>query len=294
MAKFDLLTTLSLETAGFTNGIKQVQATMGSFTSTVNMVGGAIGVAFGVKAIVGFGIECIKLAGEAEGIQNAFKAMGGNTTKVLESLRESTRGTISDMGLEQIANKAASYNVPMQQLTLYLKYATEWAMKTGQSVDEMGQKMAIALGRNMVRSYVALGISANECKKELAEFGNIDGLIQRKLSEMGDVVDTARIKIEKMKANVTNLKVAWGEFLVNSGAVQGALEGTALTLKRLADPNLDFAQKWLWSGEQYLKFLKGFKEELNTFGLNTKLENMQGGLPSVEKQNLSKISSPNL
>jgi hypothetical protein len=280
MAKYDLLTTMSLEIAGFTGNLKKVQATVTDFTSTLNMVGGAMGIAFGVKAIVDFGTECMKLAGAAEGVRNAFMKIG-DAQKVLENLKTATRDTISNMGLETLANKATQFNIPMKDLAVYLQFATARALETGESVDELSEKIINGVGRNSPRSFVALGISIKESKEWLQSHATMIGLVTEKLKEMGDAVNTAGVKLQQMNANVANLKVAWGEYLVNSKVAQDMLTGTALTLKRLADPDLNFWEKLMWSGKQYLEWQKGNKLEKSAFGFGTNLSDMNGKLPSV-------------
>ena len=67
-------------------------------------VGAAIGIAFGVDQLVSFGKEAVKLASQMEGVERAFKRVGGaNSANLLEGLRKATRGTVSDLQLMQKA-----------------------------------------------------------------------------------------------------------------------------------------------------------------------------------------------
>lgn len=291
MAKFDLLTTLSLQPTSFTDGINRAKASVQEFTGVINAVAGVMAVAFSVKQIISFGTECIELAANAEGVRNAFMKIG-DSTKVLNDLKTATRGALSETTVMTLAEKAQSFNIPMKDLAVYLDFATKKAIQTGQSIDELTEKIVQGVGRNTPRSFAALGISMAESKKAIAEHGNILDLVIKKLKEMGDVGDTTAIKIAKMQANVNNLKVAWGNYLNQSTAVQGALEGTALTLKRLADPNLDFWQKWMWSGKQYQKWFEEKGQYLTPDGKGGTVNTQMSGGRTPEQFNQMVNTAP--
>lgn len=209
---------LGLKSDEFSKGIKQSEGQLSSFKGAVGKIGGAIAGAFTVDKIVQFTKEAYKLAGQAQGVYNAFSRL--NRPGLLNDLKEATRGTTDELKLMQTAVQANNFKIPLDQLATYLKFATNRAIETGESVDYLVQSIILGIGRKSPLILDNLGISASELREELAKTGDmgkaVGNIINKSMSEAGDAIETSAVKTQKLGA-------AWKDFMVavgNSGAVK--------------------------------------------------------------------------
>lgn len=209
---------LGLKSDEFSKGIKQSEGQLSSFKGAVGKIGGAIAGAFTVDKIVQFTKEAYKLAGQAQGVYNAFSRL--NRPGLLNDLKEATRGTTDELKLMQTAVQANNFKIPLDQLATYLKFATNRAIETGESVDYLVQSIILGIGRKSPLILDNLGISASELREELAKTGDmgkaVGNIINKSMSEAGDAIETSAVKTQKLGA-------AWKDFMVavgDSGAVK--------------------------------------------------------------------------
>lgn len=209
---------LGLKSDEFSKGIKQSEGQLSSFKGVVGKIGGAIAGAFTVDKIVQFTKEAYKLAGQAQGVYNAFSRL--NRPGLLNDLKEATRGTTDELKLMQTAVQANNFKIPLDQLATYLKFATNRAIETGESVDYLVQSIILGIGRKSPLILDNLGISASELREELAKTGDmgkaVGNIINKSMSEAGDAIETSAVKAQKLGA-------AWKDFMVavgDSGAVK--------------------------------------------------------------------------
>lgn len=209
---------LGLKSDEFSKGIKQSEGQLSSFKGVVGKIGGAIAGAFTVDKIVQFTKEAYKLAGQAQGVYNAFSRL--NRPGLLNDLKEATRGTTDELKLMQTAVQANNFKIPLDQLATYLKFATNRAIETGESVDYLVQSIILGIGRKSPLILDNLGISASELREELAKTGDmgkaVGNIINKSMSEAGDAIETSAVKTQKLGA-------AWKDFMVavgDSGAVK--------------------------------------------------------------------------
>ena len=209
---------LGLKSDEFSKGIKQSEGQLSSFKGVVGKIGGAIAGAFTVDKIVQFTKEAYKLAGQAQGVYNAFSRL--NRPGLLNDLKEATRGTRDELKLMQTAVQANNFKIPLDQLATYLKFATNRAIETGESVDYLVQSIILGIGRKSPLILDNLGISASELREELAKTGDmgkaVGNIINKSMSEAGDAIETSAVKTQKLGA-------AWKDFMVavgDSGAVK--------------------------------------------------------------------------
>src|ERR1035437_1448432 len=267
---------------------KAVQNMGDKVTNVFKNIASGMAAAFAFQKIVSFSEECIKLAANMEGIQTAFQKIAGATPAYMDKITKATRGAVSQFDLMKITVKAANFNVPLEKMPMLLQYATQYAMKTNQSITDLVENIVQGFGRKTPRSFITLGISMAEAKKSIKETGDMTAIIKEKLAAMGDVVDTNQIKIARMEANVMNVKIAWGEFLVNSDLVQTSLKGLTLTLEKLGNPNLDYWQKAMMSGKEYERWMKDHGQYLVVFQDPENIHNN-----SVDKGKSSKDNTTN-
>lgn len=224
---------LGLKSDEFSKGIKQSEGQLSSFKGVVGKIGGAIAGAFTVDKIVQFTKEAYKLAGQAQGVYNAFSRL--NRPGLLNDLKEATRGTTDELQLMQTAVRASNFKIPLDQLATYLKFATNRAIETGESVDYLVQSIILGIGRKSPLILDNLGISASELREELAKTGDmgkaVGNIINKSMSEAGDAIETSAVKTQKLGA-------AWKNFMTSVGdtsIIKSTGDAIVSTLTYIAD-----------------------------------------------------------
>lgn len=236
---------LGLKSDEFSKGIKQSEGQLSSFKGVVGKIGGAIAGAFAVNKIVQFTKEAYKLAGQAQGVYNAFSRL--NRPGLLNDLKEATRGTTDELKLMQTAVQANNFKIPLDQLATYLKFATNRAIETGESVDYLVQSIILGIGRKSPLILDNLGISASELREELAKTGDmgkaVGNIINKSMSEAGDAIETSAVKAQKLGA-------AWKDFMVavgDSGAVKSTgniITDTLTSITRAMSDLIKSGKSW--------------------------------------------------
>ena len=224
---------LGLKSDEFSKGIKQSEGQLSSFKGAVGKIGGAIAGAFTVDKIVQFTKEAYKLAGQAQGVYNAFSRL--NRPGLLNDLKEATQGTTDELKLMQTAVQANNFKIPLDQLATYLKFATNRAIETGESVDYLVQSIILGIGRKSPLILDNLGISASELREELAKTGDmgkaVGNIINKSMSEAGDAIETSAVKTQKLGA-------AWKNFMTSVGdtsVIKSTGDAIVSTLTYIAD-----------------------------------------------------------
>lgn len=224
---------LGLKSDEFSKGIKQSEGQLSSFKGVVGKIGGAIAGAFAVNKIVQFTKEAYKLAGQAQGVYNAFSRL--NRPGLLNDLKEATRGTTDELKLMQTAVQANNFKIPLEELATYLKFATNRAIETGESVDYLVQSIILGIGRKSPLILDNLGISASELREELAKTGDmakaVGNIIKEEMQKGGDAIETSAVKTQKLGA-------AWKNFMTSVGdtsVVKSTGDAIVSTLTYIAD-----------------------------------------------------------
>lgn len=192
-------------------------------------VGAAIGLAFGAQELISFGKEAVKLASQMEGVERAFKRIGGaNSANLLDGLRSATRGTVSDIKLMTTAIQSANFQIPLENLAKYMQFAQQRARETGKSVDYLIESILTGVGRGSIEVWDNMGFSLTRVREKLngvsieslsvADRAKLmSDLVNTELEKMGDQADTTADKLEKIGAAMDNIKVFAGEALINFG-----------------------------------------------------------------------------
>ena len=156
--------------------------------------------------------ESAQLAKEAEGVQMAFERLGRGD--ILDGLRESTHGTVSDFELMKAAVKFNDFKLPLEELGTMLAFAQQKAKDTGQSVDYMVDSIVTGLGRKSLMILDNLGLSAAEVKEKMAETGDmtkaVGEIIREQMSKAGDYVETAADRAAQANAELQNSMLELG------------------------------------------------------------------------------------
>lgn len=224
---------LGLKSDEFSKGIKQSEGQLSSFKGVVGKIGGAIAGAFTVDKIVQFTKEAYKLAGQAQGVYNAFSRL--NRPGLLNDLKEATRGTIDELQLMQTAVRANNFKIPLDQLATYLRFATDRAIETGESVDYLVNSLVLGIGRKSPLILDNLSISTVRLREELAKTGDmakaVGNIIEEEMKKGGDAIETSAVKTQKLGA-------AWKNFMTSVGdtsVIKSTGDAIVSTLTYIAD-----------------------------------------------------------
>lgn len=178
-------------------------------------IGGAMAAAFAVDRIVSFTSEASKLAAQGEGIRKAFERVGD--PKLLDGLRQATRGTVSDLELMKQAVRASNFKIPMESLAKLFEFARRRAKETGESVDYLVNSITMGIGRKSPLILDNLGISAIELRKRFdgitiatAEVGDVARIVgdiaTEEMEKMGDEAITTADRVKELDTAMLNLK----------------------------------------------------------------------------------------
>lgn len=224
---------LGLKSDEFSKGIKQSEGQLSSFKGVVGKIGGAIAGAFAVNKIAQFTKEAYKLAGQAQGVYNAFSRL--NRPGLLNDLKEATRGTTDELKLMQTAVQANNFKIPLDQLATYLRFATDRAIETGESVDYLVNSLVLGIGRKSPLILDNLSISTVRLREELAKTGDmakaVGNIIEEEMKKGGDAIETSAVKTQKLGA-------AWKNFMTSVGdtsVVKSTGDAIVSTLTYIAD-----------------------------------------------------------
>lgn len=224
---------LGLKSDEFSKGIKQSEGQLSSFKGVVGKIGGAIAGAFTVDKIVQFTKEAYKLAGQAQGVYNAFSRL--NRPGLLNDLKEATRGTTDELQLMQTAVRASNFKIPLDQLATYLRFATDRAIETGESVDYLVNSLVLGIGRKSPLILDNLSISTVRLREELAKTGDmakaVGNIIEEEVKKGGDAIETSAVKTQKLGA-------AWKNFMTSVGdtsVIKSTGDAIVSTLTYIAD-----------------------------------------------------------
>lgn len=193
--------------------LKKANGFGGSLTNILGIAGKLSGVLGGITAGVNLADwfsnsvkEGVRLAEAGEGIRLAFDRL--NKGNLLAKLREETRGTVTDIELMKQAVKFNDFNLDVEQMGKMLAYAQLKAKDTGESIDYMVNSITTGLGRKSLPILDNLGLSAAEIKEEMAKGGDmvtaVTKIIEKRMKEAGDYVDTAADRAKRRETELQN------------------------------------------------------------------------------------------
>ena len=244
---------LGIDPSEFRRGIQQVDAKLKETSRLFQNLGQTIGAAFAVSQIQAFASEAIQLGSQMQTVSKGFARFGNEMQ--LEQLRKSTRGLVSDLDLMKVTVQAGNFGIPIEQMGTLLEFAARRAAETGQSVDYLVESIVTGIGRKSPLILDNLGISTTRLKEKfngaaleaqsIADVAKAVGDIAgEELGKMGDAVDTAADKMNRLSTSWQNFKTSVGEAI--APAASGFLEGLTSMLDQLGKPSgmlnkLDFA-----------------------------------------------------
>lgn len=215
--EFDRLTKEILKN---TDQIKAYDAQIGSHVRNVGNYSSAVSGLFttwakGAAIIAGATktIEyAVKVIGdETEGVEQAFARL--NDPKILDRLKEATKGTVSELTLMKSAVRADNFKIPLDALAKGLQFAQQRARDTGESVDYLVNSFVTGIGRKSIMILDNLGISSTSLKEKIGDVG-IQSLSTAELAKaLGEVIDEEMAKVSDSTTlaaiKAGRLRAAW-------------------------------------------------------------------------------------
>jgi len=220
------------DNSGLKKSMKESEKVLDNFGKTIKKVGGFIASAFAVQSIVRFGKEAINLAASGEGVRKAFQRIADDD--LLDDLRASVKGSVTDLELMRRAVQANNFDIPLENLASLFKFAAKRAQETGESVDYLVNSIVLGIGRKSPLILDNLGISAVRLRKELKGAGTemstvgdiaaaVGKIAQGEMKKAGDIVETTGLSIEQMSAQWGNIKEELGLAVIELSGLNQSL-----------------------------------------------------------------------
>ena len=160
--------------------------------------------------------KSVELAESADGVIHAFEKIG--TEDYLQTLRDATKGTVSDIDLMKAAVKAKDFRIPLEDLGKYLSFAQLKAQQTGQSLDYMVDSIVTGLGRQSPQILDNLGLSAAEIKEQTKETGSfmkaVATIVEKNLAQAGETYISAADRAARRTVELENAQISLGKTLL--------------------------------------------------------------------------------
>lgn len=255
----DLFIKLGLKKDEFDKGLNDAKQQTTAFGSAIGKIGGMIAGVFAADKLIQFGKEVFNIATHAEGIQTAFKKIG--SARDLDRLRDSVRGTVSDLDLMKRAVQAQNFGIPVQELGRLFEFASKRAQDTGQSVDYLVDSIVMGIGRKSPLILDNLGISAVQLKAKLHGVGMetasvaditraVGDIAEESFAKSGRFAETLGSKVQTLGASFENLKLTLSSLFSNSQWIKDDLDDWSSLIQIWQDKTLTKWQKFLASVSQ--------------------------------------------
>lgn len=160
--------------------------------------------------------KSVEMAESADGITHAFERIG--TQDYLQTLRDATKGTVSDIELMKAAVKAKDFRIPLEDLGKYLSFAQLKAQQTGESLDYMVDSIVTGLGRQSPQILDNLGLSATEIKEQTKQTGDfmkaVASIVEKNLAAAGETYISSADRAARRTIALENAQKDLGDTLL--------------------------------------------------------------------------------
>lgn len=217
-----LLFRIEADTKALRKGMSQTKRQISGLKKSFKGIAIAAAAAFSIGAVTNYAKEAVRLAGELEGVKDAFERIA--PAGLLNELRDATKNTVANLDLMKRAVMAHNFQIPLQQLASLFAFATKRAQQTGESVDFLVNSIVIGIGRKSPLILDNLGISAVRLREELNNAGHsgatvfqvaeaVGKIAQKEMKSAGDIIETTTVKTAQLTAEMQNLKIEIGQKL---------------------------------------------------------------------------------
>lgn len=185
---------------------KKSARSIGMFNNVLRRGAVMLGSFFAASKFVSMAKDAAQMAIEAEGVERAFRRMGG-TDIYLEQIRRATRGTLNDLQLMTLAVQARNFKIPLDQLGSAFEFASKRARDTGESVDHLLNSLVLGIARQSPVILNRLGINISLIRERTKELGSFSKAAFEIINEesatmagnyegVADRMDRANVKIQ--------------------------------------------------------------------------------------------------
>ena len=293
MAKKEHKIILGLDARQFQSQMQKVQGSFGKLNKAIKAFGIVSGAIMGARAI--HNME--KLGNEVNNVTKAFKGL--DQPGLLDDLRASTQGLLSDMELMQSAVRFSNMNLDVKQLGTLMAFAQRRAQETGESVSYLTNSIVDGLGRKSIKILDNLQIDVAKFRDLVEESGDwaasLAQIIEEDLVGGTSLAASEAVRLEAAWKNFTDsgakniegLTSKWTKFwrLVVEG-----LNSSDDALRRNDEQVKKNAQTWA-SGElaTFMMRIKNFSEQ--AIALQYELDQAQTTLATRQVQNSKKLKA---
>lgn len=284
---------MSVNSADMAKNLNKIHGQLSSFGSGLKAIGGMIAGTFAVSRIASFVKEVSTLAGQAEGVREAFNRL--NKASLLEELRKATKGTVSDFELMKAAVSAKNFDIPLENMGKLLAFAHQRAKETGQSVDYLVNSIVMGIGRKSPLILDNLGISAVALRKEFKGIGMetanvgdiaeaVGRIIDREMKNAGDQTLTTAERTAQLKTQWENTKIEFGDSVnLVKNQLLPILMKAVQWVNKLFNPNADAKIKASELFADYIESIKGLGDELQQAKIDQKFLEIQTSLIAAQQ-----------
>ena len=304
-----------------TQGFKKAQGEVKNLTGSMKkFAAGLISVTAAYKG-VGAMVDSVKLAGKLEGVESAFNNLrkeAGFSINTFNKLDKALNGTADRMVVMEQANNAMLLGIAdsEDQMAEMFDIAQRLAKAVGQDAAFGIESLVTGLGRQsklmldnlgiMVDTDAAYKTYAEELGKTADELSDVEkkqAFVNEAMRQGKELVDgigeeslTTADKLAQLNTSVTNFKIAVGDALIESGAIDmfnnftAALSNYADKMRtaRIETESMSEAEKELQTiiqlEQQQLGELNEKMEFFNTLK-NTQLNNTDSEIVKHNKRN---------
>jgi len=273
----DLIVRIKGDNKPLKDSLNDSERSVNKFSGAMKTAAKALVALFAIDKIIAFGKESVALAAKMEGVKAAFEHIA--IPGLLDDLRKATRNTVGDFELMSRAVQASNFQIPLKDLATLLKFASQRAIQTGQSVDYLVDSIVLGIGRKSPLILDNLGISAVRLRQELKGAGvemttvsdvaaAVGKIANEEMAKMGEAAETTAVKFGKIKAAWQNIKAGFGESIIQTKAFQEVLKWLNAEAEIWQDKDLSFWQKMNGSPDEYAEWKKRREEVKQFFGID--------------------------
>ncbi|MEG2020957.1 MAG: hypothetical protein RR087_04225, partial [Oscillospiraceae bacterium] len=242
MADGKVVISTALDNSGFKKGVSNVSGSLGGLKSVVGKLGAAVGVAFGVKAVIDFGAASVKAATDLKNAMTGLKsitdgqgrsfsvAQGFIDSYVSDGLVPATDAIITYKNLAMRGYDDGQIQSTMEALKDSAAFGRQASLSMGAAISSASEGLrnenSILVDNAGVTKNVAkmwseyaksIGTTAQNLTKQQKIQAEVSGIVAESRFQIGDaakVANTYSGQLMQLSFNFNSLKVAMGNAII--------------------------------------------------------------------------------
>lgn len=169
-----------------------------------------------------FALDASKFDEVKKSFTSLVTQQGKDAKKMIENMKDATRGTVAEMDLMKAANSALLLGLPIDRFDDMLQIARTASKATGESMEFMLQSIVTGLGRGskLILDNLGIMIDTNKAyEKYAAELGTTADKLddaQKKQAFINEAMAVGLANAEKLGSSTETLNDKWGQFIANA------------------------------------------------------------------------------